>query len=67
MSTDTTKIIKGKPNHLLTLDNLEKGWNVLTGILIVKQKLKLKDGGETFLFATTDLNDKPILVVCTKA
>lgn len=33
----------------------------------VKQKLKLKDGGETYIFATTDLNEKPILVICGKA
>ncbi|MDG1476541.1 MAG: RsmD family RNA methyltransferase [Vicingaceae bacterium] len=32
----------------------------------VKQKLKLKDGGETYLFATTDKNEKPILVICLK-
>ena len=32
----------------------------------VKQKLKLKDGGETYVFATTDMNGKPVLVVCEK-
>ncbi len=32
----------------------------------VKKKLKLKDGGEHYLFATTDLNGKPILIICVK-
>ena len=32
----------------------------------VKKKLKLKDGGETYLFATTDNNNKSLLLVCTK-
>jgi 16S rRNA G966 N2-methylase RsmD len=32
----------------------------------VKKKLKLKDGGSTYLFATTDNNNKPILVICVK-
>lgn len=32
----------------------------------VKQKLKLKDGGEIYLFATTDMNEKPILVISSK-
>ena len=32
----------------------------------VKKKLKLKDGGSTYLFATTDNNNKPILVICIK-
>jgi len=32
----------------------------------VKKKLNLKDGGETYLFATTDNSNKPILVVGNK-
>jgi len=32
----------------------------------VKKKLKLKDGGEKYIFATTDLNIKPVLIVCMK-
>lgn len=32
----------------------------------VKKKLKLKDGGDTYLFASTDQNNKPILIVCVK-
>ena len=33
---------------------------------IIKKKLKLNDGGENYIFATTLLGDKPKLVVCTK-
>lgn len=33
----------------------------------VKQKLKLKDGGDTYIFATTDKNEKPIILACNKA
>jgi 16S rRNA G966 N2-methylase RsmD len=32
----------------------------------IKKKLKLLDGGDIFLFAVTDLNNKPILVICVK-
>ena len=32
----------------------------------VKKKLKLKDGGNTYLFATSDNNEKPILIICVK-
>ncbi len=32
----------------------------------IKKKLKIKDGGKTYLFATTDINDKPILIICLK-
>jgi hypothetical protein len=32
----------------------------------VKKKLKIKDGGEKYIFATTDMNNKPILIVCIK-
>lgn len=32
----------------------------------VKKKLKLKDGGNTYLFATSDQNNKPILIICVK-
>ncbi|MCO6500641.1 MAG: class I SAM-dependent methyltransferase [Vicingus serpentipes] len=32
----------------------------------VKKKLKLKDGGNTYLFATTNQHNKPILVCCSK-
>jgi len=40
--------------------------NFKNNVAQVKQRLKLKDGGETYLFASTDLNDKPILVICIK-
>ena len=32
----------------------------------VKKKLKLKDGGEQYIFATTDLNGKPTIIVANK-
>jgi len=32
----------------------------------VKKKLKLKDGGDTYLFATTDVICKPIIIICVK-
>ncbi len=32
----------------------------------VQQKLKLKDGGGIYLFATTDSNNKPILIISVK-
>lgn len=32
----------------------------------VKKKLKIKDGGEIYLFASTNCNDKAILIVCRK-
>lgn len=33
----------------------------------VKQKLHIKDGGEDYIFATTNLNKKPILICCIKS
>lgn len=32
----------------------------------VKKKLKLQDGGEHYVFATTDWNEKPIIIVANK-
>ncbi|MGB0886979.1 MAG: class I SAM-dependent methyltransferase [Vicingaceae bacterium] len=32
-----------------------------------KKKLKLKDGGKHYIFATTDNNNKPILIICVKS
>ena len=32
----------------------------------VKKKLNVKDGGETYLFATTDNCSKPLIIVCSK-
>ncbi|MDB4534621.1 class I SAM-dependent methyltransferase [Vicingaceae bacterium] len=31
-----------------------------------KKKIKLKDGGNHYVFATTDINNKPILIICVK-
>ena len=33
----------------------------------VKKKLKIKDGGKKYIFATTDSNNKPILIICVKS
>lgn len=33
----------------------------------IKKKLQLTDGGNHYLFGTTNLNNKPVIVVCTKA
>ena len=35
-------------------------------IELLKKKLKLKDGGEDYIFATTLMNDKPMLILCKK-
>ncbi len=32
----------------------------------VKKKLKIKDGGKHYIFATTGTNSKPILIICVK-
>ena len=32
----------------------------------VKKKLKIKDGGNHYIFATTDSDNKPILIICKK-
>lgn len=32
----------------------------------LREKVKLKEGGSTYLFATTDLHNKPILLLCQK-
>jgi len=40
--------------------------NFKNNVAQVKQKLKLTDGGETYLFATTDFREKPILIICVK-
>ena len=33
----------------------------------IRKKLNIKDGGDTYLFFTTDLNNKKIVVICKKA
>lgn len=40
--------------------------NFKESVAQVKKKLNLKDGGDTYLFATTDNNNKPILLVVNK-
>lgn len=41
--------------------------NFMVDVVAVKKKLGLKDGGNYYVFACTDLHNKPILLVCTKA
>lgn len=66
-----------KINH--TLEYNEKSFKVLgikkanitarnfpDSIEQIKKKLKLTDGGNDYVFAIRDLNDKPILIVCCK-
>ncbi|MDG1659819.1 MAG: class I SAM-dependent methyltransferase, partial [Winogradskyella sp.] len=33
----------------------------------IRKKLKIKDGGDIYLFFTTDLNNIKIILVCVKA
>ena len=33
----------------------------------VRQKFKVKDGGDDYVFFTTDLRDKPVVLFCKKA
>lgn len=66
-----------KINH--TLEYNEKSFKVLgikkanitarnfpDSIEQIKKKLKLTDGGNDYVFAARDLNDKPVLIVCCK-
>lgn len=32
----------------------------------IREKLKIKDGGDVYIYATTLINDKKILLICTK-
>jgi len=53
------KLCKGKAN--LACRNFPQK------IELLKKKLKLKDGGEDYIFATTLMDDKPMLILCKKA
>ncbi|MTI39218.1 THUMP-like domain-containing protein [Fulvivirga lutimaris] len=33
----------------------------------IRKKTKLKDGGDKYIFACTNLDNKPIMIICTKA
>ena len=52
------KLCKGKAN--LACRNFPQKIEPL------KKKLKLKDGGEDYIFATTLMDDKPMLILCKK-
>ena len=32
----------------------------------IKQKLRIKEGGQIYLIATTDFEDKPLVLVCKR-
>ena len=40
--------------------------NFPESVLQLRKKLNIKDGGDLYLFFTTDLNDTKIMIVCTK-
>lgn len=40
--------------------------NFKAGTEKIKNKLGIKDGGENYLFACTDLNNKPVIIICKK-
>ncbi|MGC1514048.1 MAG: class I SAM-dependent methyltransferase [Maribacter sp.] len=40
--------------------------NFPDSVTMVRKKLDLKDGGELYVFCTTDLNEKLVLLVCTQ-
>lgn len=40
--------------------------NFPDAVAIIKKKLNLKDGGDCYLFASTNLDNKPILIITKK-
>ena len=40
--------------------------NFPDAVAVIKKKLNLKDGGNCYLFAATNLNNKPILILTKK-
>ena len=40
--------------------------NFPESVLQLRKKLNIKDGGDLYLFFTTDLNDTKIMIVCTR-
>lgn len=40
--------------------------NFPDGIEQIKKRLKITDGGNDYIFATRDSNDKPVLIICEK-
>ncbi|WP_034258145.1 THUMP-like domain-containing protein [Altibacter lentus] len=40
--------------------------NFPESVAVIRKKWKLKDGGEHYLFFTTTLNDKKVLLICSK-
>ncbi len=55
---------------LFTKENIEKA-NITTrnfplSVSDIRKKLKIKDGGNVYLFFTTNINDEKIILVCSK-
>jgi 16S rRNA G966 N2-methylase RsmD len=55
---------------LLAKENIAKAnvsaRNFPLKVVDIRKKLKLKDGGDTYLFFTTDASDKKIILICKK-
>jgi len=54
----TAKIVEGSAN--ITVRNFP------LSIDQIRQKTGLKEGGNKYLFATTNLNDQPVVIICDK-
>ena len=66
-----TEIIPFKNKEIKTLKNKHPQINVSVrnfklSAEELKIKLKVKDGGEKYLFGTTDCNNNAILIICSK-
>lgn len=53
------KVFKGNKANVTTR-------NFPDSVSTIRKKLKLKDGGDSYLFFTTNCNDKKVIVSCTK-
>ena len=65
------KILAYKKEHVITFLNNAKKANISTrnfkdSTEIVKKKLALNDGGDDYIFACTDINNKPVIILCNK-
>ena len=59
---DTKKIrrlISGKKAHIATR-------NFPASVAQIRKKIKLNEGGDQYLFFTTNLDNKPIVLICEK-
>ena len=53
------KVFKGNKANVTTR-------NFPDSVSTIRKKLKLKDGGDSYLFFTTNCNDKKVVIICTK-